>query len=142
MTAHTAASPRSAHSKVQNEVELLVEWPLLAPEVAGGKGVVVLPVKKPLELAALPHDGVGVPLAHCGAQLVVLLGAPHVVVGSGVDRAVDLVRSATDGLHDVDLAAVWPAPISIVGRQHPDRWPGALPLWQARANIDPVAWPP
>ena len=64
-----------------------------------------------------------------------LLRADRVVVGGGVDAAVNAQGVEADVLHDVDLAAGRPSDLSTVGAEHPDGWPGAVAGGQLRADL-------
>ena len=65
------------------------------------------------------------------------LGALHMVVGLGVDRAVHHAGAMADMLHDVDLAADGPAD-RLFG-QHPDGRPTAASARDLGARLDETA---
>mmetsp|Transcript_76344 Transcript_76344/g.220633 ORF Transcript_76344/g.220633 Transcript_76344/m.220633 type:complete len:267 (-) Transcript_76344:516-1316(-) len=136
------AAPRAPHREVQDEVELLAERPRRGLEEDRRELMVDPAIEHPTDAAVLPLDGIGVPLAHSGVRHVGAFSVQDVIVGAGVHRAIDPVGVATDGLHDVDLAARGPMPEGALGGQHPDRGPGATAAGQPGADVDLVAGPP
>src|ERR1700722_4289296 len=58
-----------------------------------------------------------------------------------MEGAVDVVRLLSDKLHDVDLAAAWPADARDVRAHGPDGRPNALALGEFRPHFDPAILP-
>ena len=63
-----------------------------------------------------------------------LLGSTQEIERPGMDRVVDHSGIEPDMLHDVDLAALGPGH-GLIGREHPDRGPGAATAGQLRADL-------
>merc|ERR1719330_1697145 len=120
------AAPVTSHSMVQDDVELLVEGPLVL--VCGRlltEDLVDLVVHAEENDVGTPLHGPGVPdpCIHCRGPTD--LRADGMVVCLGVHGTVELPRVVANVLHDVNLTAARPVTIGALCGHHPMRRPGS-----------------
>jgi len=132
------ASPITAHSHVQNHIELLVEWPLVHVIGLLPEDLVHAIIACKEQDFRLPFHSVGVPIFHIHTRRSSDLCASAVVVRLRVYRSVDLTRVIAHVLHDVDLATAGPPAIDRLPWHHPVGCPCATgcSVLQASTNME------
>lgn len=131
-------SPIATHSHVQNDIELVVEWPLV--DIVGllAEELVHMIVTSEEHEVRAPFHSVCVPILHIHVHGSSNLRADAVVIGLGVYRAMDFTRVIADMLHDVDLATARPPTIATDPWHHPIGCPCATgsSFQQPSANME------
>jgi len=131
------ASPVTAHSHVQNHIELLVEWPLAHVIGLLSEDLVHAIIACKDHDVRSPLHSVGVPILHIHTRRSSDLCANAVVVRLRVYRSVDFTRVIAHMLHDVNLATTGPPAIGRLPWHHPVGCPGATgsSFLQASTNM-------
>lgn len=132
------ASPITAHSHIQNHIELVVEWPLVHVIRLLWEDLVHMIIACKEHDVRSPFHSVGVPIIHIHMHRSSDLRANAMVVRLRVYSSVDFARVVAHVLHDVDLATAGPPAIARLPWHHPVGCPSATgsSVPQASTNME------